>query len=148
MVHLAPLAAQEKSNDLPNSIALEKAWFNLDRGAMTQADILERFENLQDDYTRLAETHDECSETVRKLVTARQDLDHNAKLYSDTADRYKGLKEEHAGCGDKFKNLEKEKNELSVVNKDQPLWIQELDAELARKDSALVFAERVSAEGV
>ncbi|GKB56073.1 hypothetical protein Tco_0912259 [Tanacetum coccineum] len=117
MVHLAPPAAQEESNALPNPIALERVWFSLARGTMAQADILERFENLQDDYTRLVETHDECSETVMKLVTARQDLEHNAKLYTDMADRYKGLKEEHTGCGDKFKNLEKESNEMSVSDK-------------------------------
>ncbi|GKB00692.1 hypothetical protein Tco_0828685 [Tanacetum coccineum] len=84
----------------------------LARGAMAQSDILERFENLQDDYIKLAETH-----------------------------------EEHTGCGEKFKALEKEKNELSAVNKDQALRIQELEAELAKKDSALVFTERMSAEG-
>ncbi|GJS69604.1 hypothetical protein Tco_0702445 [Tanacetum coccineum] len=94
--------AQEESNALPNPIALEKAWFNVDRGAMDQTNILER-----------------------KLVTARQDLEHNAKLYTDMANHYKGLKEEHAGCSEKFK---------------------ELDAELAKKDYALVYAERVSAE--
>ncbi|GJW31646.1 hypothetical protein Tco_0051678 [Tanacetum coccineum] len=89
------------------------------REAMAQTDILERFENLQDDYTRLAETHDECSDTIRKLVTARQDLKHNAKLYTDMANRYKGLKEVHS----------------------------ELEAELARKDSTLVAAEKMSADG-
>ncbi|GJW21133.1 hypothetical protein Tco_0031755 [Tanacetum coccineum] len=66
------------------------------RWAMAQADNLKSFENLQDDYTKLAEAHRECSDTVRKLVTARQDLEHNAKLYTDMTDRYTGLKEEHA----------------------------------------------------
>ncbi|GJR37371.1 hypothetical protein Tco_1213055 [Tanacetum coccineum] len=106
-------------NALPNHIALERAWFTLAREAMAQTDILERFENLQDDYTRLAETHDECPDTIRKLVTTRQDLEHNAKLYTDMANRYKGLKEEHS----------------------------ELEAELARKDSTLVAAEKMSVDG-
>ncbi|GKC26748.1 putative reverse transcriptase domain-containing protein [Tanacetum coccineum] len=94
-----------------------RAWFTLAREAMAQTDILERFENLQDDYTRLAETHDECSDTIRKLVTARQDLEHNAKLYTDMANCYKGLKEKHS------------------------------EVELARKDSTLVAAEKMSADG-
>ncbi|GJV14550.1 hypothetical protein Tco_1359873 [Tanacetum coccineum] len=81
MVHRAPPVAQEESNALPNHIALERAWFTLAKGAMAQTDILERFENVQDDYTRLAKTHDECFDTVRKLVTARQDLKQNAKLF-------------------------------------------------------------------
>nr|GEV13179.1 hypothetical protein [Tanacetum cinerariifolium] len=92
MVHLAPPVAQEESNALPNHIALDRAWFTLARRAMAQTDILER-----------------------KLVTARQDLKHNAKLYTDMANRYMGLKEEHL----------------------------ELEAELARKDSALAVAEKI-----
>ncbi|GJY05342.1 hypothetical protein Tco_0371282 [Tanacetum coccineum] len=88
-------ADKTKSNALTNPIALERAWFSLARWAMAQANNLERFENLQDDYTKLAEAHRECSDTVRKLVTARQDLEHNVKLYTDMTDRYKGLKEEH-----------------------------------------------------
>nr|GEX37139.1 hypothetical protein [Tanacetum cinerariifolium] len=39
------------------------------------------------------------------------------------------------------------KNELSRINRDQALRIRELEAELAKKDSALVYAERISAEG-
>nr|GEW33880.1 putative reverse transcriptase domain-containing protein [Tanacetum cinerariifolium] len=146
MVHLAPSAAQEESNDLTNPIALERAWFSLARWAMAQTDILERFENLQDDYTKLVEAYGECSNTVRKLVTARQDLEHNVKLYTDMADHYKGLKEDHVGCVDQFQELEKEKNEFSSISKDHAFRIQELEAELAKKDSALVYAEGISAK--
>ncbi|GJV24540.1 hypothetical protein Tco_1377235 [Tanacetum coccineum] len=39
-------------------------------GAMAQTDMLERFENLLEDYNRLADSHAECSNTVRNLVTA------------------------------------------------------------------------------
>nr|GEV73739.1 hypothetical protein [Tanacetum cinerariifolium] len=108
--------------------------------------IPQRFENLQEDYSKLAETHDECSDTVRKLVTARQDLEHHAKLYIDMAKRYKELKEEHVGCGKKVEVLEKEKSELLTFNKDQTLRIQDLEAELAKKDAALVAAERMYAK--
>ncbi|GJW55937.1 hypothetical protein Tco_0100022 [Tanacetum coccineum] len=95
MVHLAPLAAQEESNALTNEIALQRAWFNLARGAMDQTDMLERFENLQEDYDRLANAHAECLETIQKLA----------------------------------------------------LRIQELEADVAKKDYALVAAERASADG-
>ncbi|GKF77339.1 hypothetical protein Tco_0229809, partial [Tanacetum coccineum] len=40
--------------------------------------MLERFENLLADYDNLVEAHAECPEMVRKLVTTRQDLEHNA----------------------------------------------------------------------
>ncbi|GKB12632.1 hypothetical protein Tco_0846555 [Tanacetum coccineum] len=129
MVHLAPPIAQEESNSLTNDVALQRAWFSLARGSMAQTNILERFENLLAEYDTLADTHVECSETVRKLVTARQDLEHNANLYTDAINRYRSMKEEHAGYGHKVAR------------------IQSLKAELARKDSVLTYTERMLAEG-
>ncbi|GKD12207.1 hypothetical protein Tco_1196614, partial [Tanacetum coccineum] len=84
-------------------------------------DMLERFENLQDDYNRLVNAHAECLDIVRKLVTAHQDLEHNARLYTDAINHYNNLKEEHAGCEQK--------------------------GEVARKDSALTAAKRMPTEG-
>ncbi|GJU91475.1 hypothetical protein Tco_1303898, partial [Tanacetum coccineum] len=104
MVHVAPPAAQEESNALPNHISLERAWFNLARG-LAQTDMLKRFKNLQDDYTKLVETHKGCSDTVRKLVFARQDLEHNSRLYTDMSNRYKTLKEEHLSCEPKVETV-------------------------------------------
>ncbi|GKA56075.1 hypothetical protein Tco_0755147 [Tanacetum coccineum] len=112
MVHLAPLATQEESNALTNDVSLQRAWFSLARGAMAQTNILERLENLLADYDTLADTHAECSKMVRKLVTAREDLEHNAKLYTDAINLYRAAAR-----------------------------IQSLEAELARKDSALIYAE-------
>nr|GFA41415.1 hypothetical protein [Tanacetum cinerariifolium] len=64
MVHLPPLAAHEQNNVLPTPIELERAWFNLDRGALAQAYILQRFKNLQDYYSAMADTHEQCSKNV------------------------------------------------------------------------------------
>ncbi|GKC15783.1 hypothetical protein Tco_1012565, partial [Tanacetum coccineum] len=119
MTHVAPSAAQEESNALTNEVALERAWFSVAQGAMAQTDMLERFENLLANYDSLAETHVECSEIVRKLVDARLSLEHNAKLYMDAINRLRAVKEEHS-----------------------------LEAELAKKDSALTYTERLLAEGV
>nr|GEY03068.1 hypothetical protein [Tanacetum cinerariifolium] len=120
MVHLAPPATQEESNALNNATSLERGWFSLARGDLAQTDILKRFEHLQADFDRLAETHSECGETVRKLVQARLDLAHSFHLYITLADRYKVVKGEHEGCAGKL--------------------------ELAKKDSALVYVERISSK--
>nr|GEW73935.1 hypothetical protein [Tanacetum cinerariifolium] len=117
------------------------------KGVMAQTDMLDRFENLLADYDELAETHFECSEIVRNLVDARLDMEHNAKLYNNAISRYHMLKEEHTRCGQKVKSLEEERNSLSVVNRDQALWIKELEAEVAKKDFALAAAERMSVKG-
>nr|GEY42985.1 hypothetical protein [Tanacetum cinerariifolium]GEY43315.1 hypothetical protein [Tanacetum cinerariifolium]GEY46751.1 hypothetical protein [Tanacetum cinerariifolium] len=61
-----------------------------------QTNILERFENLLANCDTLVETHAECSKTIQKLVIARQDLEHNAKFYTDAINHFRDLKEEHA----------------------------------------------------
>ncbi|GJT49057.1 hypothetical protein Tco_0975214 [Tanacetum coccineum] len=116
-------------------------WLNVEEGGLAQTDMLERFKNLQDDYTKLVETHKGCSDTVRKLVFARQDLEHNARLYTDMSNRYKTLKEEHLSCGPKVEMLTTEKDQLCAVNKDQAFRIQELEAGLSRKSADLEAAK-------
>nr|GFD29299.1 hypothetical protein [Tanacetum cinerariifolium] len=78
------------------------AWFSLARGALAQADILERFKSLYDTYAKLIKTHAGCEETVKKLVTTRVDLRHNADLYKNMSERYTQVKGEHDGCVDKL----------------------------------------------
>ncbi|GJY27934.1 hypothetical protein Tco_0403701 [Tanacetum coccineum] len=146
IVHLVPSTTQEESNALNNATALEGAWFSLTRGALAQTDILERFKHLQADFESLAETHSECGETVGKLVQARLDLAHSSHLYTTLSDRYKSVKSEHENCTKKLEVLENCNSELSQVNKDLALRIKELEDELAKKDSALVYAERLIAE--
>nr|GEZ67186.1 hypothetical protein [Tanacetum cinerariifolium] len=141
MVHLAPPATQEESNALNNATALERAWFSLAREALAKTDILERFERLLTDFNQLVEAHSECGEIVGKLVQARLDLAHSSHLYTTLSDRYTAVKSDHEGCARQREVLEGLNSELSQVNKDQTLRIKELDDELARKDSALVFAE-------
>ncbi|GJY97712.1 hypothetical protein Tco_0514622 [Tanacetum coccineum] len=79
-----------ESNALPNPIALKRAWFSLARGAMTQAYILERFENLQDDYTKLAETHADRKVRLRRVVLEEEFLAgfvHAAKGFDAYSDK-------------------------------------------------------------
>ncbi|GJW99390.1 hypothetical protein Tco_0183304 [Tanacetum coccineum] len=146
MVHLAPLAAQEDSNALNNATTLERAWFALRRGALAQTDMLERFKNLQADYDKLAETHADCENTVRQLIDDREASQQNSRLYLEMSERFKKVKNDHAGCAEKIQLLEDRNSELSRANKDQTLRIKELEDTLAKKDSALVYAERISSE--
>nr|GEV06771.1 hypothetical protein [Tanacetum cinerariifolium] len=90
----------------------------------------------------------ECGETVSKLVQARLDLAPSAHLYTTLSDRYKAVKSEHEGCARQFKVLESRNSGLSQVNKDQALRIKELEDELARKDYAIVYVERLNGKGL
>nr|GFC72867.1 hypothetical protein [Tanacetum cinerariifolium] len=109
----------------------------LPNGARSQTNMLERFDNLLTDYDNLAEAHVECPKTVRKLVTACQDLEHTARLYTDAINRLRTVREEHARCRQRIQILEKEKNYLSFTIHDQAARILLLEAELAKQDSAL-----------
>nr|GEV04788.1 hypothetical protein [Tanacetum cinerariifolium] len=117
MVHLAPPTAQKESNALNNATTLERAWFSLARGSISQTNILERL-----------------------------DLTHNTYLYTSLSDRHKALKNGHEGCAGKLEGLENRNRELSQANMDQVLQIKELEAALAHKDSAFIYAERINAE--
>ncbi|GKB94503.1 hypothetical protein Tco_0980640 [Tanacetum coccineum] len=75
---------------------------------------------------------------------ARVDLEHNSILYNDMNVRYRRFKGKHDGYTEKLRVLEDQNSELSWVNKDQALRIKELDDVLAKKDLALVYAERIN----
>ncbi|GJW09009.1 hypothetical protein Tco_1571432 [Tanacetum coccineum] len=143
LTHLAPPAVREEMNAYDNSTAMERAWFSIARGAMAQTDALLRFEALYDAHLALKER---CEDVTRQLVSTRTDFTHVSNLYNTLSNRYQQVRGEHAGCAEKLINAERERDELRAVNADQVSQIKELEAELARKDSALVFSDRVSNE--
>ncbi|GJZ16547.1 hypothetical protein Tco_0552224 [Tanacetum coccineum] len=134
---------REEMNAYDNSTAMERAWFSIARGAMAQTDALLRFEALYDAHLALKER---CEDVTRQLVSTRTDFTHASNLYNTLSNRYQQVRGEHAGCAEKLINAERERDELRAVNADQTSQIKELEAELARKDSALVFSDRVSNE--
>ncbi|GKB29096.1 hypothetical protein Tco_0868497 [Tanacetum coccineum] len=143
LTHLAPPAVREEMNAYDNNTAMERAWFSIARGAMAQTDALLRFEALYDAHLALKER---CEDVTRQLVSTRTDFTHVSNLYNTLSNRYQQVRGEHAGCAEKLINAERERDELRAVNADQTSQIKELEAELARKDSALVFSDRVSNE--
>ncbi|GJU74426.1 hypothetical protein Tco_1265831 [Tanacetum coccineum] len=145
LTHLAPPAVREEMNAYDNNTAMERAWFSIARGAMAQTDALLRFEALYDAHLALKER---CEDVTRQLVSTRTDFTHVSNLYNTLSNRYQQVRGEHAGCAKKLINAEWERDELRAINADQASQIKELEAELARKDSALVFSDRVSNERV
>ncbi|GJV09568.1 hypothetical protein Tco_1347224 [Tanacetum coccineum] len=143
LTHLAPPAVREEMNAYDNNTAMERAWFSIARGAMAQTDALLRFEALYDAHLALKER---CEDVTRQLVSTRTDFTHVSNLYNTLSNRYQQVRGEHAGCAEKLISAERERDELRAVNADQASHIKELEAELARKDSALVFSDRVSNE--
>ncbi|GJY49293.1 hypothetical protein Tco_0439249 [Tanacetum coccineum] len=95
------------------------------------------------------DTPERCRELMVHLAPPAAQEESNALTNEVALQRawFNVLKEEHTGCGQKVKDLEEERNSLSVVNRDQALRIKELEAEVAKKDSAFAAAEQMSAEG-
>ncbi|GJS31545.1 hypothetical protein Tco_0492165 [Tanacetum coccineum] len=126
MVHLAPPAAQEELNALNNFMALDQAWFSLARGSLAQNDILERFENLQADFGKLAESHAKCGDLAGKLVQARLDIKLSYDLYNSQSDRFKAFRSGHEGCAGKLEALEDQMEKFDCIRKLLPPMVERL----------------------
>ncbi|GJV27764.1 hypothetical protein Tco_1384212 [Tanacetum coccineum] len=161
MVNLIPPGVREEMHLLDNNVVLDRAWFSLARGAMAQAHALRQFESLYDTHHALQES----LETTRShLVRTREDFNVVQNFYNTLSERHRKLREEHAQCSEGLVVVRAEKDSLMATNAEQALRIKELEqqlksadevhssavkdleSQLAQKDSALVYAERISGE--
>ncbi|GKC49474.1 hypothetical protein Tco_1072219 [Tanacetum coccineum] len=161
MVNLIPPGVREEMNLLDNNVVLDRAWFSLARGAMAQAHTLCQFESLYDTHHALQES----LETTRgQLVRTREDFNVVQNFYNTLSGKHRQLREEHAQCSEGLASVQTERDSLMATNAEQALRIKELEqqlksvdevhssavkdleSQLAQKDSALVYAERVSGE--
>ncbi|GKE01566.1 hypothetical protein Tco_1389549 [Tanacetum coccineum] len=161
MVNLIPPGVREEMNLLDNNIVLDRAWFSLARGAMAQAHALSQFESLYDNHHALQESFEA---TRSQLVRTREDFNVVQIFYNTLSEKHRKLREEHAPCSEGLAVVRAEKDSLVATNAEQALRIKELEqqlksadevhssavknleSQLAQKDSALVYAERVSGE--
>ncbi|GJX27252.1 hypothetical protein Tco_0233548 [Tanacetum coccineum] len=107
-------------------MALQRAWFELGRGAITQIDLLQRYESLSDDYSNLYDTHRSCETVSDRLTNTKNQLVDAVRGRNKLADDHKSLQQEHLGCADKEATLveklavaEKEKYDLLDKNQEQ-----------------------------
>ncbi|GJW75867.1 hypothetical protein Tco_0135237 [Tanacetum coccineum] len=161
MINFIPPGVREEMNLLDNNVVLDRAWFSLARGAMAQAYDLRQFESLYDTHHALQES----LETTRShLVRTREDFNVVQNFYNTLSERHRKLREEHAQCSEGLAVVRAEKDSLMATNAEQALRIKELEqqlksadevhssavkdleGQLAQKDSALVYAERVSSD--
>ncbi|GJT60630.1 hypothetical protein Tco_1004163 [Tanacetum coccineum] len=161
MVNLIPPGVREEMNLLDNNIVLDRAWFSLARGAMVQAHTLCQFESLYDTHHALQKS----LETTRgQLVRTREDFNVVQNFYNTLSEKHRKLHEEHAQCSEGLAVVRAEKDSLMATNAEQALRIKELEqqlksadevhssavkdleSQLAQKDSALVYAKRISGE--
>ncbi|GJX15959.1 hypothetical protein Tco_0216791 [Tanacetum coccineum] len=117
MVHLAPPAAQEESNALNYATAFGSLWPG-------------------EPWLKLTFLKD--SNNFKLALTSWP------KRMPDV--RIRKFKNDHVDCLNRIRLMEDQNNELSQVNNEQSLRIKELKGLLAKKDFALVYAERINSE--
>ncbi|GKA66793.1 hypothetical protein Tco_0766601 [Tanacetum coccineum] len=161
MVNLIPPGVREEMNLLDNNVVLDRAWFSLARGDMAQAHALCQFESLYDTHHALQES----LETTRgQLVRTREDFNVVQNFYNTLSGRHRQLREEHDQCSEGLAVVRAERDSLMAINAKQGLRIKELEqqlksvdeihsstvkdleSQLAQKDYALVYAERISGD--
>ncbi|GKE56348.1 hypothetical protein Tco_1495533 [Tanacetum coccineum] len=122
---LQGVGADGAGSSLPPSLFVPD-WFSLARGAMAQAHALSQFESLYDTHhaLQLREEHAQCSEGLA-VVQAEKD-----SLMATNAEQTLRIKE----LEQKLKSVDEVHS--SAVKED-------LESQLAQKDSALVYAERI-----
>ncbi|GJX58061.1 hypothetical protein Tco_0289451 [Tanacetum coccineum] len=124
---------------------------------MAQAHALRQFESLYD-------THHALQESLERHRKLREDFNVVHNFYNTLFERHRKLREEHAQCSEGLADVWAEKDSLMATNAEQSLRIKELEqqlkssdevhssavkdleSQLAQKDSALVYAERISGE--
>ncbi|GJY86007.1 hypothetical protein Tco_0500033 [Tanacetum coccineum] len=110
---------REEMNLLDNNVVLDRAWFSLARGAMAQAHTLCQFESL-----KLREEHAQCSEGLASVQAEKDSL---MAINAEQALRIKELEQK-----------------LKSADEVHSSAVKGLESQLAQKDSALVYAERIS----
>ncbi|GJW75553.1 hypothetical protein Tco_0134923 [Tanacetum coccineum] len=86
----------------------------------------------------IVDTPEDC----RELVRAWFSIARGTMAQTDALLRFEALYDAHLALKERCED----RDELRAVNADQASHIKELEAELARKDSALVFSDRISNE--
>nr|GEW95767.1 hypothetical protein [Tanacetum cinerariifolium] len=98
MVNLSLLVVQGEQDHLTNHQALQRAWFDLDRGALAQADMLQRFKALSYDYGELHQAHASCHTMSKRLTDTQNDMLSHLFLYRSLSEDHKNLQQNHFAC--------------------------------------------------
>ena len=119
MIHLAPPSARAEQSDLTDYQATQRAWFELCRSHLAQADVLQRFENLSYHYAQLYKDHEGCGsqadrvkELETRLETQDQTVEGLTKSNRELQQENQSLVDRATESSIKLSAVEKERDEL------------------------------------
>ncbi|GKB80730.1 hypothetical protein Tco_0947625 [Tanacetum coccineum] len=126
IINLATPFVRASQSRLSDHQSLQRAWFELERGSLAQADFLQRYEALNDNYGELYEAHSSCKGLSQLLTDTQNSLVEALCTRATLSEYHKALQQVHLECAGmevalakKLAVVEKEKDDLLDKTKDQ-----------------------------
>nr|GEV38687.1 hypothetical protein [Tanacetum cinerariifolium] len=119
MVNLDTPAVRSQQSRLSDYQALQRSWFELGHEALTQINILQRYEALNEDYEELFESHRSCRDVSDRLTeTQNQLLDARDDLLDKDQEREERIKQLEADLASKTSSLTAEEGVVNIIKGD------------------------------
>jgi hypothetical protein len=153
MVHLAPPLVRSEQGTLTDYQATQRAWFELARGSLAQADVLQRFERMSYHYAQLYQAHEGCGSSADRIRELESELSGQRRSVEILTKANQELQQQHQNCASREEGLsnqlssvEAERDRLLGVNGEQARRIKALENVLSVKTTALEASEAKAAE--
>lgn len=141
MDHLATPAESEALSGLNNNQLVRQAYINVGSGVVLQAELLQRFGQLNRDHRELSEVHDGCGDRLRKVETERdakvQSFDKLLKEFRALEDEVSAASTRQEGLVEQLEEMEKNRNEWQSTASSQAAKIRELEGQLSLKSTEI-----------
>ena len=141
MDHLATPAESEALAGLNNNQLVRQAYINVGSGVVLQAELLQRFGQLNRDHRELSEVHMGCGDRLKKAETER---DAKTKSFDKLLKEFRALEDEvsaastrQEGLVEQLEEMEKNRNEWQSTASSQAAKIRELEGQLSLKSTEL-----------
>ena len=153
MVHLAPPSVRSEQGTLTDYQATQRAWFELARGSLAQADVLQRFERMSYHYAQLYQAHEGCGssadrirELESELLGQRRSVETLTKANQELLQQHQNCASREEGLSNQLSAVELERDGLLAKSGEQAGKMRALENVLAVKTTALEVAEAKAAE--
>ena len=153
MVHLAPPSVRSEQGTLTDYQATQRAWFELARGCLAQADVLQRFENLSYHYAQLYQSHEGCGSSAERIRELESGLAEQRRAVESLAESSREFQQQHQDCArreeglsNQLSTVEQERDALLAKNGEQSDKIKALEEMLSGKNAALEASEARAAD--
>ena len=140
--HLATPAEEEAISGLNNNQLARQVYINSGSGVVLQAELLQRFSQLNRDHRELTEVHMGCGDLSEKLKEVEEERDAGVAKFDKLLKEFHALEDEvsaastrQEGLVEQLEEMEKDKNEWRSTASSQAARIKELEKQLADRSA-------------